>query len=159
MKLSLSTFFKSKYFQQGILMEKNANNNVLCFPKPNIRMVPPQNPGAASSAIIDFQDNYINEALGMVIPVLFEHLMILGFSSDEDGDDHRGNFVVEALRSFMMQKYDAVHPFQKMADNLFIQDECGAPGDLVMRRDLNIFFRQKKKSKEKAKTSVLKKEK
>jgi hypothetical protein len=130
-------------------MEKNANTNVLSFPKPNMRMLPPKTPEAANRAIIDFQDCYINEALSMVIPVLFEHLMILGFSSDEDGDDHRGNFVVEALRSFMMQKYDAEHPFQKMADHLFIQDDRGEPGDLVLRRDLNIFFRQKKNKKEK----------
>jgi len=141
-------------------MEKNANtNNVVGFPKANMRMVPPNNNVTASMALADFQDAYINESLSMVIPILFEHLMLLGFSSDENGDDHRGNFVVEALRSFMLQKYETVHPFQKLADNLFVQDECGAPGDLVLRRDLNIFCRQIKKKKEKIQVPPIKKKK
>jgi hypothetical protein len=139
-------------------MEKNANN-ILGFPKPNMRMLPPHNIETASAALTDFQDAYINEALSMVIPILFEHLMLLGFSSDEDGDDTRGNFVVEALRSFMLVKYESYHPFQKLADNLFVQDECGQPGDLVLRRDLNIFCRQIKKPKEKVNVPPIKKEK
>lgn len=131
-------------------MEKNANtNNIVGFPKANLRMVPPHDNETASAALADFQDAYVNECLSMVIPILFEHLMLLGFSSDENGDDHRGNFVVEALRSFMMTKYCTHHPFQKLAENLFIQDECGSPGDLILRRDLNIFCRQIKKKKDK----------
>jgi len=135
-------------------MSDEKKSNVVPFKKEmKFKRRPPQEEAEAELAMTNFKEMYVEEAIGMTIPILFDHLDILGFSSSDEGDDHRGSLVVEALRAYLYQKYDLPHAFHKIAMNIFTENE---PGNLTLRDDLNIIFRtrKQKKTKETANTAL-----
>jgi hypothetical protein len=98
------------------------SNNVVSFPK-----------GKNASRDItldDIQHNmdmmrhyHIQETIQNLVPMIFNQLDIAGFGlveDDVDLDVKDGALIVEALRSLMLKHYDMHHPFQQVADAIFI---------------------------------------
>lgn len=98
------------------------SNNVVSFPKGK---------GVSKDITLDdIQHNmdmmrhyHIQETIQNLIPMIFNQLDIAGFGLIEDDVDHDikdGAFIVEALRSLMLKHYDMHHPFQQVAEAIFI---------------------------------------
>ncbi len=98
------------------------SNNVVSFPK-----------GKNANKDItleDIQHNmdmmrhyHIQETIQNLVPMIFNQLDIAGFGLIEDDVDHDvkdGALIVEALRSLMLKHYDMHHPFQQVAEAIFI---------------------------------------
>jgi hypothetical protein len=65
---------------------------------------------------------HIQETVLNLAPIIFNQLDIAGFglAEDEDEDLKDGAFIVESLRSIMYKYYDMYHPFQDIAENVFV---------------------------------------
>ena len=98
------------------------SNNVVSFPK-----------GKNANRDItleDIQHNmdmmrhyHIQETIQNLVPMIFNQLDIAGFGlveDDVDLDVKDGALIVEALRSLMLKHYDMHHPFQQVADAIFV---------------------------------------
>lgn len=98
------------------------SNNVVSFPK-----------GKSINKDItleDIQHNmdmmrhyHIQETIQNLVPIIFNQLDIAGFGLIEDDVDHDvkdGALIVESLRSLMLKHYDMHHPFQQVANAIFI---------------------------------------
>lgn len=102
------------------------SNNVIKFPKNNIHVLDPLKESEEISKKISIMRHYhIQETIGSIAPLLFNHLEVSGFEvSDEDPESLKeGAFVIEALRSIMCKYYGIYHPFQQIAQNVFIPDK------------------------------------
>jgi len=98
------------------------SNNVVSFPKGK----------SASNDITleDIQHNmdmmrhyHVQETIQNLVPMIFNQLDLAGFGLIEDDVDHDvkdGALIVEALRSLMLKHYDMHHPFQQIADAVFV---------------------------------------
>lgn len=98
------------------------SNNVVSFPK-----------GKNANKDItleDIQHNmdmmrhyHIQETIQNLVPMIFNQLDIAGFGlieDDVDLDVKDGALIVEALRSLMLKHYDMHHPFQQVAEAIFV---------------------------------------
>jgi len=126
-------------------MEKTPSN-VIKFPTNNTRIVPIDEIDIATN-IKMVKINHINETLTTIIPMLFTNIELAGFSIslDEDEIDDNlkdGALIVESIRSLLCKMHDLEHPFQKLADDIFIQSEDDID-ELTMREKLNITLYEK----------------
>ena len=86
--------------------------------------------------------NHINETLATVIPMLFTNLELAGFnfSVDEEEDiDYSvkdGSFIVESVRSMLCKYHNIKHPFQDIAEAVFIKNETD--GSFAVTNKLNL---------------------
>jgi hypothetical protein len=70
--------------------------------------------------------NHINSTLSTVVPMLFNNIELAGFHvvpEYGDSDDKHlkdGSLIVESIRSILCKYYDLKHPFQILANNVFI---------------------------------------
>ncbi len=98
------------------------SNNVVTFPKGK--------QDTKGITLEDIQHNmdmmrhyHIQETIQNLVPMIFNQLDIAGFGLIEDDVDHDikdGALIVEALRSLMLKHYDMHHPFQQVAEAIFI---------------------------------------
>lgn len=106
------------------------SNNVITFPKaysgPQKEEVSVEN---IHRSIDTMKQYHIQETLTNIVPIVFTHLDISGFSLGDDDDASEdktlkdGALIVEAIRSFMCKYYEIYHPFQKLAENVFESDK------------------------------------
>lgn len=106
------------------------SNNVIAFPK--AYSGPPKEEVEISEENVsrnigNMKQYHIQETLTNIIPIIFTHLDVSGFSmSDEDPMEDEtlkdGALIVESIRSFMCKYYGVYHPFQKLAENVFESD-------------------------------------
>lgn len=114
-------------------------NNVIKFPKNNAHVLDPLKESAEISKKISIMRHYhIQETIGDIAPILFNHLEISGFEISEDDPESlkEGAFIIEALRSIMCKYYGIYHPFQQIAQSVFIPDK--EEGALRIVDSLNI---------------------
>ena len=116
------------------------SNNVVIFPKQNLNVKIPEFSMEEINRNVEMMKHYhIQETLSNLAPIIFNQLEIAGFniSDEEDEDIKDGAFVVESLRSIMCKYYGIYHPFQKIADSVFVpyKEETGA---LKITDSLNI---------------------
>lgn len=74
------------------------------------------------------RQHHIHETLTTVAPKIFEILEIAGFdlmNEEMEKDIKNGAFMVEALRSLLCKYYNMNHPFQDIAENVFVEDGEG----------------------------------
>jgi hypothetical protein len=101
-------------------------NNVVSFPKQNNR--------SKDKSIEEVQNNinmvrhyHIQETIASIAPIIFNQLEVAGFVLSEDDEDEDnlkdGAFLVESLRSIMCKYYGIYHPFQQIAESVFIPDD------------------------------------
>jgi hypothetical protein len=104
----------------------NKANNVVSFPKQNNR--------SKDKSIEEVQNNinmvrhyHIQETIASIAPIIFNQLEVAGFVLSEDDEDEEnlkdGAFLVESLRSIMCKYYGIYHPFQQIAESVFIPDD------------------------------------
>jgi hypothetical protein len=99
------------------------SNNVIVFPKKQFKTQMPNSLEEISNNMDMIRHVHIGETLAVVAPMLFEQLSIAGFDFSEDGDDLKhGAFIVEGIRSMLMHGYSMEHPFQELAEAVFIED-------------------------------------
>lgn len=122
------------------------SNNVVVFPKPYSGPKDSVTPEDISRNLDSMKQFHIQETLTNIIPMIFNQLDISGFSfADEDPDGETtlkdGAMIVEALRSFMSKYYDIYHPFQKLSENIFQEDD-EEPDSLNIVDELNIKLKE-----------------
>jgi len=125
-------------------------DNVIPFPI-NSRQQNIPNLEEISEKMIDVKNIHINETLETVIPMLFQYLDIAGFQFDTSDDDEEidpnlkdAAFVVEAVRSLLSKYYALSHPFQKISENVFVEDMVNE-GTFRLVSNLNIEFKNVEK--------------
>jgi dGTP triphosphohydrolase len=74
--------------------------------------------------------NHVNETINAIVPMLFHNMDLAGFdfALDEDELDiyvKDGSFLVESIRSMLCKFHDIEHPFQFIAENIFVSDGDG----------------------------------
>jgi hypothetical protein len=101
------------------------SNNVVQFPKNNKNITVPELSLENINRDVEMMKHYhIQETITTLAPIIFNQLEISGFALAED-EDHNlkdGTFIVEALRSIMCKSYGIYHPFQVIAENVFIPE-------------------------------------
>lgn len=90
--------------------------------------------------------HHIHETLATVIPMLFANLEVAGFDCNDESEENLkdGAFVVEAIRSILCKHYGLDHPFQEIAQNVFLPD-IDHEGMLKVVEELNIKFKDAEK--------------
>lgn len=102
------------------------SNNVITFPKKNKKSL--------NYSLDEIQYNldgmkyyHIQETLQNLTPLLFNSLEISGFNIDDEDEEIKTEnlkllaFMSESIRSFLCKQYGLPHPFQIIAENVFIE--------------------------------------
>jgi len=103
-------------------------NNVIVFPKNNPKVLDSRNTSIeeVQNSINIARHYHIQETISNIAPLIFNQLEVSGFNFPEETDEEdikEGAFIVESLRSLMCSYYGIYHPFQRVADNIFVPDE------------------------------------
>ena len=125
-------------------MEKTPSN-VIKFPTKNTRIVPIDEIDIATN-IKMVKINHITETLTTIIPMLFTNIELAGFSISLDEDEidcnlKDGALIVESIRSLLCKIHFLDHPFQRLADDVFIKTEN--LDELSMSEKVNITLYEK----------------
>ena len=113
-------------------------DNVIQFPgfKKNS---PPQSIEEINTNLENIKHIHVQETLALVVPMLFEQLVVAGFEFEEETEDVKsGALVVESLRSMLLHKYDMYHPFQEISESIFKEE---SPGVFLVNKSINIDFK------------------
>jgi hypothetical protein len=106
-------------------------SNVITFPsRGKFINNPPISEESAAIGVSMVKFNHINETLATVIPMLFNNLELAGFdfsAEEEEQDDNvkDGSFIVESVRSMLCKYHNIKHPFQDIAETIFIKEKDG----------------------------------
>ena len=107
-------------------------NNVIQFPsrgsKP-VQAVLSEKEISTSVSLMKY--NHINETLNTLVPMIFNNIELAGFNlipdeNEEDENIKDSALMVEALRSLLCKHYEMKHPFQKLADEVFLAADDGS---------------------------------
>jgi hypothetical protein len=101
---------------------------IINFPVKNARVAPapPTNEEDVMAGVDSMKLIHVNETLMAVSQMLFERLYAAGFDFSEFKTEKElkyGSFLVETLNSLLCKYYDVYHPFQDLADKIFVRDE------------------------------------
>ena len=116
-------------------------NNVITFPKQNMNLEKALKIEEINHNMDMMIEYHIQETILNLAPIIFNHLDIAGFglSSDDDDDIKDGAFLIEAIRSMLYKHYDAFHPFQVIAENIFEEPEDeNSPYKIVDKINLDL---------------------
>lgn len=120
------------------------SNNVIRFP--GVKRSSPEEPSPEEviSNLLSIKNNHINQALTLILPILFNNIEIAGFplGEDEQSEDINmkdGVLIIEAIRSLLCKTYGIYHPFQDIAENLI---EKGSEDDYIIKKSINVEFKQ-----------------
>lgn len=123
-------------------------DNIIQFPRKNGMedKFLPTSEEEINSKIDLLKYHHIHETLATVIPMLFSNLEAAGFDCSDDTDENLkdGAFVVEAIRSILCKYHGIDHPFQEIAQNVFLPD-IDHEGMLKVVEELNIKFKDAEK--------------
>lgn len=119
-------------------------NNIVIFPKsaPS-RTVSPHSPLSRKEIDEALEENkqyHIQETVSFLIPIIFSHLNISGFTPDSENEFavKEGAFIVESIRSHMFSHYGLKHPFQKIVDKVFVKEEGDEDGVLTIAKNIKV---------------------
>jgi len=124
-------------------------DNVIQFPnKREDLYADPVSVEDVEEKLLNLKYYHISETLATIIPNLFAALESSGFlsptSEDEDLDIKDGAFLVESIRSIMCKHYGLSHPFQEIAQKIFVMTKDGDDTKFVVADKINIKFKQDK---------------
>ena len=91
-----------------------SNNNVVLFPKKNLRLVPPVEDDAAREAT---RRAYVDEVTEAYAAHIANKLAQQGFDVFNKQFDKHFGFTVEALRSTLLMTMELNHPFQEVVEH------------------------------------------
>lgn len=125
------------------LMPQKANN-VITFPSRNKQSGNPKSIEEVNANMELVKQVHIQETIETIAPKLFEQISVAGYALDEEGEDELeikiGAFIVEAIRSLLSKHYNIHHPFQDIAENIFIYNEEEA---LTINKDFTILLKNR----------------
>lgn len=101
-------------------------SNVVQFPGAK-RNTPPQNIEEVKSNLDAVRQIHIEEAMGLIASVLFDHMQLAGFTFSPDDNESIKDvaLLLEALRSLLSKYHGIDHPFQELSDELFTLQQNG----------------------------------
>lgn len=123
-------------------------DNVVQFPRKKLsddKFVP-----TSEEEIFDriegLKQHHIHETLATVIPMLFANLEAAGFDFMDETDENfkDGAFIVESVRALLCKQHGLYHPFQEIAENVFLPD-TDHEGMLKVVETLNINLKEAEK--------------
>ena len=104
-------------------------SNVIQFPKNTISS--PKTEEEMVSGVDNLKYNHVEQTMDVIVPMLFHNMELAGFTfaplDDSEIDDYLkdGSFLVESIKSILYKYHNIYHPFQDIADNIFLQDDEG----------------------------------
>lgn len=102
-------------------------NNVIQFPLKNIVNKNKQPTIEEVDSSIALAKHYhVQETIANIAPMIFNHLDISGFplfDEEEEEGLKDGALIIESIRSMLLKYYGMHHPFQILAENVFICDD------------------------------------
>lgn len=101
---------------------------IINFPVKNARpvVVPPASEEDVMAGVDTMKLVHVNETLMAVSQMLFERLYAAGFDFSDFKSENElkyGSFLIETLHSLLCKYYNVYHPFQDLADKIFVRDE------------------------------------
>lgn len=120
------------------------SNNVIKFPGSKRTNQEDLSKEEIINNMLSIKNNHINQALVLILPILFNNIEIagFGFNEDEEAEDINmkdGVLIIEAIRSLLCKTYGIYHPFQDIAENLLQKD---SEGDYIIKTSINVEFKQ-----------------
>lgn len=100
-------------------------DNVIQFPNSNFNIpgqVPDEDEIQERTALM--KHYHIQEVVQTMLPTLFGQLHLGGFDFEES-DEKDTAFIIESIRSVLCKKYGLYHPFQKISEQVFLNEETG----------------------------------
>lgn len=123
------------------------SNNIVIFPKKNLNAKAVKDIEEIEHNMEMMKHYHIQETIANIAPLVFNQLEIAGFHVTDNDDDHDikdGALIVEALRSIMCKYYGLYHPLQKIADNVFSENNEEI-GTLKIVDELNVSLKDELK--------------
>ena len=112
---------------------------IISFPVKNPRSTP-MSDDESLAAVETMKSQHIQETLLAISPMLFERLHAAGFDFSDFQSDNElkyGSFLIESLHSLLCKCYGLYHPFQTVAENIFVRDE---EEDFTVADELHLKF-------------------
>lgn len=125
-------------------------NNVIRFPvKPSRMPDAPQTLEEVDASVDLIKKTHIQDTLEIVVPMLFDNLVIAGFDPNEQSTDFLkdGAFIVESIRSLLCKLYDMDHPLQQVASHMFVVNDDVDPS-IVIDENIKVLIVQKPPTQE-----------
>jgi hypothetical protein len=115
---------------------------IITFPIKNARVSPkpPDSEEDIMTGVDSMKLTHVNETLLAASQMLFERLYSAGFDFSQFKDENElkyGSFLVEAMNSLLCKYYDVYHPFQDLAEKIFVRDEND---EFTIADELNMRF-------------------
>lgn len=123
-------------------------DNIIQFPKKNKLVSDAPTVEDVNNKMLNLKHHHVNETLSNIVPMLFASIDSAGFDlldeENESFDDLKdGAFLVESLRSYLCKHYGIGHPFQEIAENVFIMQDDGLNTTFKIVDKLDIEFNNK----------------
>lgn len=123
---------------------------IITFPVKNTRISP--NPPANEEDVMAGVDTmklvHVNETLMAISQMLFERLYAAGFDFSDFKTDKElkyGSFLIESLHSLLCKYYDVYHPFQDVAEKIFVKAEDSEFNEFTIADSIHMKFVDKSK--------------
>jgi len=120
------------------------SNNVIVFPRENKNIQKMISIDEINHNVEQMNLYHIQETITNLIPLIFTQLEIAGFYPDEEDledDVMDGAFLVESIRSMLCKHYGIYHPFQRLCDEVF-QDDENEEGALRIADEVHVDLRE-----------------
>jgi len=114
-------------------------NNVITFPNSG-RVVTISD---VQDRIQDVKVTHIEETLELLVPMLMNQFMLLGFNIDYMNNAKDIALIVESIKSMLMKYYNMEHSIQEIIDKLVIEDDS----DYVIPNNLRILKKINRKDR------------
>lgn len=86
---------------------------------------------------------HINETISAIIPGLLQQMALAGFDVTDDESEvsiKDGAFLVEAMKSMLCRHHNIKHPFQKIAEEIFINQHEDGSLEMAEKLSLNLII-------------------
>ena len=115
-------------------------DNVVPFPGGRNPLSPPQTLEEVQKKTKIVKHIHIQNVLDAINDTLLQQIVAAGFDIkvDEEDFDKDVAFLMESLRSLLCKASDVYHPFQKLADNTFNEEE----GLLAVAESIHVNFKK-----------------
>lgn len=115
--------------------------NIIQFPKKNLNQTTTLTVETIKSNLDDVKLFHINETISAIIPGLLQQMALAGFDVTDDESDvsiKDGAFLVEAMKSMLCRHHNIQHPFQKIAEEVFINQHEDGSLEIAEELSLNL---------------------
>lgn len=110
-------------------------------------MAPPRSIEEIQTNMDYIKHVHIQETIAVIAPKLFEQFTLAGYDLTDEGmedDIKTGAFLVEAIRSMLCKYYGIFHPFQEIAEQVFL--ETDEEGTLIISDYIEVDLKNRKET-------------